>query len=175
MAQNNETTKPTDKGKGKVVEEPPKDKDGKVPTNGKKEEEVAEGEELSEEDQQLKSELDMLVERLTESNIQLYKPALEAMKNFIKTSTSSMTAVPKPLKFLRPHYETMTNLYEEWAAGDDKDSLADVLSVIAMTFSDEDRQDTLKYRLLAPSISDIGSWGHEYVRHLALEIGEVFG
>src|SRR5687768_10001954 len=96
------------------------------------------------------------------------------MKNFIKTSTSSMTAVPKPLKFLRPHYETLTKLYEEWPAGDDKISLADVLSVIGMTFSDEDRQDTLKYRLLAPT-SDIGSWGHEYTRHLALEIGEVYG
>ena len=96
------------------------------------------------------------------------------MKTTIKTSTSSMTAVPKPLKFLRPHYETLTKLYEEWPEGDDKTSLADVLSVIGMTFSDEDRQDTLKYRLLAPS-SDIGSWGHEYVRHLALEIGEVFG
>lgn len=96
------------------------------------------------------------------------------MKTTIKTSTSSMTAVPKPLKFLRPHYETLTKLYEEWPAGDDKTSLADVLSVIGMTFSDEDRQDTLKYRLLAPS-SDIASWGHEYVRHLALEIGEVFG
>lgn len=108
-----------------------------------------------------------------ESDASLYKPALEAMKNFIKTSTSSMTAVPKPLKFLRPHYETMTKLYEEWPAGDDKNSLADVLSVIGMTFSDEDRQDTLKYRLLAPT-QDIGSWGHEYVRHLALEIGEVY-
>lgn len=116
----------------------------------------------------------MLVERLTESDASLYKPSLEAMSNFIKTSTSSMTAVPKPLKFLRPHYETLTQLYEDWAAGDDKTSLADVLSVIGMTFSDEDRQDTLKYRLLAPT-SDIGSWGHEYVRHLALEIGEVFG
>lgn len=96
------------------------------------------------------------------------------MKTSIKTSTSSMTAVPKPLKFLRPHYETMTRLYEGWFEGEDKTSLADVLSVIGMTFSDEDRQDTLKYRLLAPS-SDIGSWGHEYVRHLALEIGEVHG
>lgn len=95
------------------------------------------------------------------------------MKNFIKTSTSSMTAVPKPLKFLRPHYEPMTKLYDEWPVGDDKNSLADVLSVIGMTFSDEDRQDTLKYRLLAPT-QDIGSWGHEYVRHLALEIGEVY-
>ena len=84
-----------------------------------------------------------------------------------------MTAVPKPLKFLRPHYEPMIKLYEEWPAGDDKTSLADVLSVIGMTFSDEDRQDTLKYRLLAPT-SDIGSWGHEYTRHLALELGEVY-
>ncbi len=84
-----------------------------------------------------------------------------------------MTAVPKPLKFLRPHYEPMTKLYEEWPAGDDKNSLADVLSVIGMTFSDEDRQDTLKYRLLSPT-SDIGSWGHEYTRHLALELGEVY-
>lgn len=109
-----------------------------------------------------------------ESNASLYKPALEAIKTFIKTSTSSMTAVPKPLKFLRPHYETMTKLHDEWPAGDDSTSLADVLSVIGMTFSDEDRQDTLKYRLLAPT-QDIGSWGHEYVRHLALEIGEVYG
>ncbi|KAK0119723.1 proteasome regulatory particle base subunit [Cadophora gregata] len=115
----------------------------------------------------------MLVERLTESDTTLYKSALEAIKDSIKTSTSSMTAVPKPLKFLRPHYEPMIKLYEQWPAGDDRTSLADVLSVIGMTFSDEDRQDTLKYRLLAPT-SDIGSWGHEYTRHLALEIGEVY-
>jgi 26S proteasome regulatory subunit N1 len=149
-------------------------------------------EDLSEEDQQLKSELDMLVERLMvcldpvrlkndlllilpskELDSSLYKSALEAIKDSIKTSTSSMTAVPKPLKFLRPHYEPMTKLYEEWPAGEDKTSLADVLSVIGMTFSDEDRQDTLKYRLLAPT-EDIGSWGHEYTRHLALELGEVY-
>lgn len=50
-------------------------------------------------------------------------------------------------------------------------SLADVLSVLGMTYSDEERLDTLKYRLLSPS-EDLGSWGHEYMRHLALEIGQ---
>ena len=40
-----------------------------------------------------------------------------------------------------------------------------------MTQGDEEKLDTLKYRLLAPS-KDLGSWGHEYVRHLALEIGQ---
>lgn len=28
-----------------------------------------------------------------------------------------MTAVPKPLKFLRPHYDDLAGLYEKWAAG----------------------------------------------------------
>ncbi|KAI1168320.1 armadillo-type protein [Nemania serpens] len=176
MAPNSEAPKASDKGKGKATdskaEETPKGKDGQPQANGKKEDDKID-EELSEEDQQLKSELDMLVERLTESDASLYKPALEAMKTSIKTSTSSMTAVPKPLKFLRPHYEPLTKLYEAWPEGENKASLADVLSVIGMTFSDEERQDTLKYRLLSPS-QDIGSWGHEYTRHLALEIGEVY-
>jgi 26S proteasome regulatory subunit N1 len=51
-----------------------------------------------------------------------------------------------------------------------KVTFADVLSVLGMTYSDEERLDSLKYRLLAPT-KDPGSWGHEYVRHLALEIG----
>lgn len=82
-----------------------------------------------------------------------------------------MTAVPKPLKFLRPHYEKLGQAYESWPAGEDKDSLADTLSVLGMTSSDEEHLDTLRYRLLAPS-KDLGSWGHEYMRHLALEIGQ---
>ncbi|EGR51985.1 uncharacterized protein TRIREDRAFT_120153 [Trichoderma reesei QM6a] len=176
MAQDSDLPKPAaaaDKGKGKAVDDV---KDDKAVADGKKKEDDkkdAAEEELNEEDQQLKSELDMMVERLTESDSSLYKSALEMMKSAIKTSTSSMTAVPKPLKFLRPHYETLTKLYDEWPNDENKVSLADVLSVIGMTFSDEDRQDTLKYRLLAPT-TDIGSWGHEYVRHLALEIGEVY-
>jgi 26S proteasome regulatory subunit N1 len=48
-----------------------------------------------------------------------------------------------------------------------------MMSVLGMTYSDEDRLDCLKYRLEAPS-TDLGSWGHEYMRHLALEIGREF-
>ena len=103
----------------------------------------------------------------------MYIPALDTIKEFIKTSTSSMTAVPKPLKFLRPHYEDLCKRYEDWPAGKEKDSLADVLSVLGMTQGDEEKLDTLKYRLAAPS-QDLGSWGHEYVRHLSLEIGQEY-
>lgn len=50
----------------------------------------------------------------------LYKPAIAAIKEFIRTSTSSMTAVPKPLKFLRPLYPGLTELYDKWEDKDDK-------------------------------------------------------
>lgn len=112
------------KGKEKVVDgenaskEPERDKDGKIVKDGLAAE--LPKEELSEEDQKLKDELDMLVERLSESDDSLYKPALEAIKDSIKTATSSMTAVPKPLKFLRPHYEKLEKLYESWPEGDHK-------------------------------------------------------
>ncbi|KAL9597658.1 MAG: hypothetical protein Q9219_004985 [cf. Caloplaca sp. 3 TL-2023] len=180
MTKENGEPTAAEKGKGKMVEketpdgkkseEMNKDKDRKPLVNGKKDDEPQE-EELSEEDQQLKNELEMLVSRLKESDSGLYIPALDAIKDFIKTSTSSMTAVPKPLKFLMPHYEDLTKTYEEWPNGNEKSSLADVLSVLGMTQGDEEKLETLKYRLLAPS-KDLGTWGHEYIRHLALEIGQ---
>ncbi|EYE94014.1 proteasome regulatory particle base subunit RPN1 [Aspergillus ruber CBS 135680] len=177
MAKEDERSAPVDKGKGKAedVKDVPTgkkpQKDEKQQADGKKKDDEPQEEELSEEDQQLKGELEMLVERLKEPDTSLYRPALDAIKNFIKTSTSSMTAVPKPLKFLRPHYDDLTALYEKWSAGPVKDSLADMLSVLGMTYGDEEKLETLKYRLLAKS-EDLASWGHEYIRHLALEIGQ---
>ncbi|KAF2829320.1 26S proteasome non-ATPase-like protein regulatory subunit 2 [Ophiobolus disseminans] len=170
--------KPTaaEKGKGKAPVKDDADKDAKTGKDGKADGEDKKGgaataaEELSEEDSQLKGELDMLAERILESDTSLYKPALDQIKDFIKTSTSSMTAVPKPLKFLRPHYASLEKAYASWPEGENKQSFADMLSVLGMTYSDEERLDCLKYRLQAPS-TDLGSWGHEYMRHLALEIG----
>lgn len=48
-----------------------------------------------------------------------------------------------------------------------------MLSVLGMTYGDEEKLETLKYRLLAKS-EDLGSWGDEYIRHLALEIGQEY-
>ena len=48
-----------------------------------------------------------------ENNASLYKPALESMQTSIKAATTSMTSVPKPLKFLRPHYDTLKAAYEK--------------------------------------------------------------
>ena len=182
----------------------------------------------SEEDQQLKGELEMLVERLKvscthtvycyappcrwpfpaeqgpviasltplrpacayptlkrhtynpqEPDTTLYHPALESLRTLIRTSTASMTSVPKPLKFLHPLYPDLQELYEKWpstssANGSSKSLFAEILSVLAMTYSDSGKRETLSYRLKGGSEEDPGLWGHEYVRHLAAEIEEEY-
>ncbi|KAG8746262.1 proteasome regulatory particle base subunit [Ceratobasidium sp. 414] len=164
----------SDDPKKKDAEKPKEDgKTAGGKLNGETKE--GEGEELSEEDQQLRNELEMLAERLREPDTTLYRPALETLRNLIRTSTSSMTSVPKPLKFLRPLYPDLQQLHESWPPSEDKDLFADILSVLAMTYSDTQPRGTLKYRLASASASgspsDPGSWGHEYIRHLAAELG----
>ena len=63
--------------------------------------------ELSEEDQALQKEMELLVERVRDPVKELRKAALEKMVEEVRTSTSSMTSVPKPLKFLRPHFPAL--------------------------------------------------------------------
>ncbi|OMO99527.1 Proteasome/cyclosome, regulatory subunit [Corchorus capsularis] len=142
------------------------------PKESKKKDEKKD-EDLSEEDLALKQQLELYVERVQDPDPGLQKVALESMRQEIRSATSSMTSVPKPLKFLRPHYGTLKAFYETMPESDLKKYLADILSVLALTMSAEGERESLKYRLLG-SEGDIGSWGHEYVRNLAGEIGQEY-
>ena len=74
----------------------------------------------SEEDIQKKEELELLVTRTQDADEGIARVALETLKTEIKSATSSMTAVPKPLKFLRPHYDLLKSVYEKLPEGDNK-------------------------------------------------------
>ncbi|XP_050314763.1 26S proteasome non-ATPase regulatory subunit 2 [Anthonomus grandis grandis] len=137
------------------------------PKSETKKETEEEKNELSEEDKQLQEELNLCVERLTENDENLYLSALNVLGAKIKASTTSMTSVPKPLKFMRPHYDTMKQVYEKVKDPQVKRICADIISVLAMTMGEG--RECLKYRLLS-DLDKIGEWGHEYVRHLAGEI-----
>lgn len=89
------------------------------------------------------------------------------MKKEIRTSTSSMTSVPKPLKFLHPHFDNLKAKYEALKPPVNA-MLADVISWLGMTSTG---RDALNFRLKGTGES-VGSWGHEYARHLCLELGD---
>ncbi|XP_042913002.1 26S proteasome non-ATPase regulatory subunit 2, partial [Parasteatoda tepidariorum] len=149
----------------KVPVEDPKD------VKEKKEKKIEEEKEpdLSDEDKALQDELNTYIQVLNEDKTELYVPTLNQLRSKIRASTTSMTSVPKPLKFLRPHYDTLKQLYEKYPDIDAKNFVADIVSILAMTMSEQ--RECLKYRLLG-SQEEIGSWGHEYVRHLSGEIAQ---
>lgn len=147
------------KDQGKETPEKAANKDAK--DEGKEQE-------LSDEDQQLQDELEMLVNRLQEPDKALYLPALEMLAKLIRASTTSMTSVPKPLKFMRPHYETMKTIYKQMPDQETRQLCADIISVLSMTMGSG--KDCLAYRFLCDRSQKIGDWGHEYVRHLSGEI-----
>ncbi|XP_063624181.1 26S proteasome non-ATPase regulatory subunit 2 [Cydia splendana] len=145
------------------------------PAKEKTEPVAAQNEDLSEEDKRLQEELNMLVEKLMGNEKDLYFPALQMLSNLIRTSTTSMTSVPKPLKFLREHYPALKEVYEKIKDAKTKKFCADVVSVLAMGVSGSadaaEKRECLKYCLLG-TMSNVGDWGHEYVRQLEGEIAE---
>jgi len=50
---------------------------------------------------------------LQEPNQEVYHAVLEKLRLMIRSSTTSMTSVPKPLKFLRPHFDSLKEVYEK--------------------------------------------------------------
>ena len=126
----------------------------------------------SDEDRLLKQNLELCVERAQDVDSTIAAAALETMAKTIRESTSTMTSVPKPLKFLRPHYDALVELYETLVAANKPTvkAAADILSVLAMTMAEEGTNMSLRYRIAGTS-PNIGSWGHEFVRNLAGEIG----
>jgi len=127
-------------------------------------------EDLSDEDKQLKEELELCVTRLSEDQNDLWVSALDTLTTLIRASTTSMTSVPKPLKFMNSHFDTMKAAYEKIPSSHDaKIKCADVVSVLAMTMSET--RECLKYKMMGnTSTEEIELWGHEYVRHLSGEV-----
>jgi 26S proteasome regulatory subunit N1 len=144
-----------------------------TPSKDKKKEKNPD-EDLSEEDLELLNQLEQLVNILSDSSkISSHEQALDTMSTTIKTATTSMTSVPKPLKFLSRFYDALVSTYESWMEDKRKLLLSDILSILSMTHGDESNHLCLKYRL-SGSQENLESWGHEYIRYLSLEIGKEF-
>lgn len=114
----------------------------------------------------------------------------------IRESTSSMTSVPKPLKFLRAHYPGMKEFFDDMMDSEHKKAFSEVLSVLGMTMAgcdvcpalpfcvtvscnrltptllcSSDSRESLKYKLSGVK-GGLDTWGGEYVKNLAGEIGQ---
>lgn len=125
--------------------------------------------ELSEEDQKKKEEFESMVERIKEvGDAAVQANALAMLKEEIRTSTGSMTAVPKALKFVGPFYQEIKDAYANTCDANKK-TVADLLSYLGTIHGAEAACECLHYKLEG-SLDDLDVWGHEFSRHLCAEI-----
>ena len=54
-----------------------------------------------------------MVQRLDDREMAQRVSALDQIRAEIEGATKTMTSVPKPLKFLSPHYPTLKELYDK--------------------------------------------------------------
>jgi len=195
------STEKDDSDKDDPVKDEPKIDETK---NGKKNKPDDDTPTMSEEDQELKERLETCVSTLVNAEnedavtIPIRLKALEVIVTELRTATASMTSVPKPLKFLRPHFTELKDFHmslsEDVSVATDNDKIllrarvSDILSVLAMTMGNQEDRESLKFKLSGMADYDtlqknsvdlgtddnLGSWGHEYVRSLAGEIGQEY-
>jgi 26S proteasome regulatory subunit N1 len=109
---------------------------------------------MSEEDQELKERLETCVSTVLNADneaavtIPIRQKALDIIVTELRTATASMTSVPKPLKFLRPHFPDIKLLHVYLSKDATPDNatrelrarLADVLAVLAMTMGNHGKR-----------------------------------
>jgi len=136
-----------------MAESESKDKDTKSKSNKKKDKKnddiIDDENAMSEEDRELKERLETCVSTLINENNEesvttpIRLTALDVIVTELRNATSSMTSVPKPLKFLRPKFDILKEYYgsieNDKSVEGDKEMVflrarvADVLAVLAMT------------------------------------------
>jgi len=130
-------------------------------------------EDLTEEDRELKDKLDLFVERLQDQDTGLSKTALKNLVEEVRSATTSITSVPKSLKFLKPHYPVIRDHYDNIKDTSFKKQYADFLSVLSMTMGVAGQQQSLKY-LMEGTLTDYLNWGQEYLLHLSGDIAQEY-
>jgi 26S proteasome regulatory subunit N1 len=74
--------------------------------------------------------------------------ALDMIKTEVAGATSSMSSVPKPLKFMTPLYEKLIEIFDKYKTEDRfKRQLSNLCSVIGMVAAKDDSNDMLDYCL----------------------------
>ncbi|RLU24897.1 hypothetical protein DMN91_002988 [Ooceraea biroi] len=124
---------------------------------------------LNEEDKRLQEELLQAVDVLKGTDETAMLLSLSHLRMLIRTSTTSMTSVPKPLKYLRNFYPSLKSACDGLTCKDVKVRFAEILSVLALAGAAAGSKDCLKF-CIKGFVDNPGEWGHEYVRQLEAEI-----
>ena len=127
-------------------------------------------EELSEEDLQLKDQIEYLADKITSETESVGEKAkyVDQLFTEIKVSSASRTALPKQLKFLKPRFNAVVAFYQTLdPASELAKKMSDMLSFGSITLADTYDRDSLKYLRKGTGTLQPEALGDEFVLNLA--------
>jgi len=117
-----------------------------------------------------------MVQGLFDRDPEIQMNAFNLIKSQVVNSTSSMTSIPKPLKFLRLHYDSLKEFYNinyaNASTSEFKNNLSDLLAVLVMVVSNT--TDTVLSWVLKGNRKNLCDWGVEFIKSLSGNIGVEF-
>lgn len=118
-----------------------------------------------------------MVQGLYDPDADIRMNAYNLIKNEINTSTASMTSIPRPLKFLRLHYEAIKDYQDKMRIANERDQVfkllvSDLLAVLVMVTPST--TDTTVHWVLNGTKENLTSWGIEFIRNLSGDIGNEY-
>lgn len=128
-------------------------------------------EQQSEEDKALKERVDLMVERMEDTDPQIVIRSVQMMKDEIKSASGTMTSIPKPFKFLQPHYAKIKEVFENHTHVELKKVFAGFMSLASTYLSESYDRDALRY-LLQSTMEGFMDFGHQYLHALSADIAD---
>jgi len=113
-----------------------------------------------------------MVAALYDADLEIKINAYNMIKTEITTSTSSMTSIPRPLKFLRLHYEALKEYEAQITNTDFKLLLRDLLAVLVMVTPNT--TDNSLFWVLQGTKKNLTAWGIEFIRSLVGDISNEY-
>ena len=104
-----------------------------------------------------------MVAALFDSDPAIQMNSYNMIKTEITTSTTSMTSIPKPIKFMITHYPAIKEFYFK-LANDNKFKLylSDLLAILVIV-SPSATETSLSF-VMSGTKHDITSWGQEFIK-----------
>ncbi len=110
-----------------------------------------------------------MVAALLEGDKDIKLNSFNMIKSELTSSSSTMSSIPKPLKFLRLHYESIRKLYDSLEEFDTfKLIIADFLAVLSIVAANKSETDTILSFVLRGTRKELHTWGQEFMRYYPL-------
>ncbi|KYO02978.1 26S proteasome regulatory subunit RPN1, putative [Plasmodium reichenowi] len=124
-------------------------------------------EELNEEEKKKKEELELLITRLRDQDVNVVNLSISLLNKEIIDTSGILTSSLLALKVLKTHYNTLIEIFNEMIFEECKKKLSNMISALSTTIGDENN--IVKF-VITGNKHDLINYGHEYIKNLITKL-----